>query len=88
MAPLDSASAYNTLDIAEQRRDRVLDALTGPTHSKREHDLRNFLYLATSFTQLLSEGLAGAVSERQKEFLSHVLDCTGKMRQLLDTPRS
>lgn len=72
---------------AEQRRTRVLDAVSGPTHAQREHDLRNLLYVITSFTQLLTDGLAGAVTPRQKELLGHVLDCSRDMRQLLDASR-
>jgi len=48
------------------------------------HDLRNLLYLITSFTQLLSDGQAGTVTGRQKEFLNHVLDCSRNMGHLLD----
>ena len=70
--------------MQQQRHDRVPDAVSGPGHSKREHDLRNHLYLVASFTQLMRDGLAGSITERQKEFLGHVLDCTRSMRQLLD----
>lgn len=68
---------------AEQRRTRVLE-LTSKAHSKREHDLRNLVYLISSFTQLLSDGVAGSVTQRQKELLGHVLECTRNMRQLID----
>ena len=67
----------------DQRRDRVLDAALGVANSRREHELRNLLYLVISFTQLLEQGQAGAVSEQQKEFLRHVIECAEKIRGLL-----
>jgi light-regulated signal transduction histidine kinase (bacteriophytochrome) len=67
-----------------QRRHRVLDAAMGTTCSRREHDMRNYLYLITSFAQLMSDGLGGAVTDRQKEFLGHVLDCTHNLHRLLE----
>ena len=70
---------------ADLRRTRVLDGLTGPACSKQDHEMRNFLYLGTSFTQLLRDGLAGPVTAMQKEFPGHVLVCTGDMRQLLNS---
>lgn len=79
------SSRHSPLALAaDRRRTRVLDAVCGPTHAQREHDLRNLLYVITSFTQLLNDGMAGAVTPRQKELLGHLLDCSRDMRQLLD----
>lgn len=79
-----STAVSPTADLhAEQRRTRVLE-LSGTAHSKRDHDLRNLVYLIGSFTQLLSDGVAGSVTPRQKELLGHVLECTRGMRQLID----
>ena len=71
---------------SQQRRDRVLEQVGGTPRSQRDHDLRNLLYIVGSFSQLLSDGLAGAVTPRQKELLADVLECTRQMRQLLSGP--
>lgn len=78
------------LDFAanDQRRGRVLDAGFGPARSRRDHELRNQLYLVISFSQLLESGQAGPVSASQKEMLGHVLECAEKIRQLLDADRA
>lgn len=69
-----------------QQRSCVVDFLTGPVRSRQEHDMRNLLYLTASFAELLREGAAGPVSERQKEFLGHILDCAARGQKLLTLP--
>lgn len=78
------------LDFAatDQRRERVLDDGFGPARSRRDHELRNQLYLVISFSQLLESGQAGPVSAAQKEMFGHVLECAEKIRQLLDADRA
>lgn len=74
------------LPFVSKRRSAILDALTGPVHAKQDHDMRNFLYLSSSFAQLLHDGLVGPVSQSQKEFLGHILDCAAKAQALLAPP--
>jgi len=62
-------------------------SLQTPEGSRPEHDLRNVLYLVTSFAQLMREGLAGPVSQPQKEFLGHILDCAARAQELMAPAR-
>ena len=84
----DTSFKVSNLSVVSQRRSAVLDAMTGPVDAKRDHDLRNFLYLINSFTQLVRDGLGGPVTPQQKEYLDHVLDCgTGAMEFLAPANR-
>jgi light-regulated signal transduction histidine kinase (bacteriophytochrome) len=50
---------------------------------KRDHDLRNFLYLASSFAQLMRDETVGPLTPTQKEFLEHIIDCASRAQRLL-----
>jgi len=47
------------------------------------HDIRNFVYLASSFAQVMRDGLSGPVNPQQKELLEHIVDCMARAQALL-----
>ncbi len=69
--------------IHDPRRSALMDLTTGPAPTRQAHDIRNFLYLSSSFAQLMLEGLSGPVSSQQKELLGHIVDCMARAQKLL-----
>jgi hypothetical protein len=89
LAPSEETSMRHTECIApnvlihDPRRSAMMDLAMGPAPTRQAHDIRNFLYLASSFAQLMLEGLSGPVSAQQKELLGHIVDCMGRAQKLL-----
>lgn len=52
--------------------------------AKRDHDLRNHLYIVASFAQLLQDGAFGTVTEAQREYLSYIVESAARAQRLLD----
>lgn len=71
------------IPVHDPRRSRLMNLSMGPASNKQAHDIRNFVYLASSFAQLMLEGLSGPVSAQQKELLGHVVDCMARAQKLL-----
>ena len=47
------------------------------------HHIRNFVYLASSFAQIVRDGLSGPVNPQQQELLGHIVDCMARTQALL-----
>ncbi len=69
--------------IHDPRRSAMMDLTTGPAPTRQAHDIRNFLYLTSSFAQLMREGLGGPVNSQQEELLGHIVDCMARAQKLL-----
>jgi signal transduction histidine kinase len=72
-------------DLEEQNREALEAAqLKSNFVANMSHELRTPLNAIIGFTELITDGTAGPLSDQQKEFLNHALTSSVRLRQLID----
>ena len=83
-----SDSLVNTLKHAMERRQLIAEIEEGKESIAREsHELRNALACIHQFSNILLDGLAGPISEEQREYVGIILQNASRARAVVENLR-
>ena len=83
-----SDSLLNTLKHAIERQRLIAEIEDGKESAAREsHELRNALACIHQFSNILLDGLAGPISEEQREYIGIILQNASRVRAVVENLR-
>ena len=83
-----SDSLLNTLKHAMERQHLIAEIEDGKESAAREsHELRNALACIHQFSNILLDGLAGPISEEQREYVGIILQNASRVRAVVENLR-